>query len=459
MKFSLKFVLFITLLLVISPTICLAKSIRINGNLYETDSILETNTYVYNANKNTITLKNANLSSLETENDLKFILQGENKIEGSGTLDGIKAKSIVIEGSGSLEITNVKNGIYGTKITVNNTNLKINANNYCFNSNQDMIINNSKLVLKSQSKVFNVISNDLYFNNSKIEVVKTKNFVGNFLKNLYINNTTLNILENETLKYNQIPIYVNGLSKIMIKSTNNKFKNSNYVLGENLKMLGSSDGLNYQETINSSDSYIKIYNILDDSYIESLKEKIKELEDELTKKTNELKKIDEDIIKKEKELDSIVDEFVKKENELNALKDSLVTKQENINNLELDLENKKNVLVELDNKILVKTKELDDLKLNLNSLENLLKTRKLEFEKLEKEYLRVEENLEKVNSELILKKEELDNVLDTNKNIKEDVDNIRNPKTFNDLTTWLSLLIVSFIGIVVLFKKKRCIDG
>ena len=59
MKNNLKIVYYIVLLIIINPTICFAKVIEIDNVSYEVSNILEKNNYIYDANQNTLTLKNA----------------------------------------------------------------------------------------------------------------------------------------------------------------------------------------------------------------------------------------------------------------------------------------------------------------------------------------------------------------------------------------------------------------
>lgn len=417
MKIKLKIFYLISLFFLLSPTYCLAKSIRIDNISYNVEDILINDNYVYNAIDDTLTLKNANLKSIKTTSDLKIILEGKNYLNNDDSLlDGISAKKIEIIGNGSLTINSKKRGIVGEKILINYTNININSDKDAIctssNNNYDFIINNSNINIETKEEVFNIVSSDIYLNNSNIQIESAEQLTSSFGKYTYINNTNLNIKKIKTVNYNSYYIYVNGNSDLYVYATNNSYSSIRYKLGENLKILGSLDNLNYQPiTETSKDKYIKITNNFNS------------------------------IIEKEKELLKRITELDEKENNLLDLENKLIYDKKKLKELENDLE-KRNIDIKIQEENLLK---------QINDNTNL----KLDLYKKEEELKNVENNL-------IKEKEDIENVC---QNIdlynKESINNIENPKTYDNLLINIIVLIISMILIIftIVIKKKEVLDG
>ena len=444
----------------IIPTKSFAKEIVIDDIKYESDKIIEQDNFIYNPNTDTLTLTNANLNTIKTNENLKIVLIGNNYIVNDNiTQIAISGKRIEIEGEGILILESVNSGISGEKITINRTNLKINSKHtpltMLSTSNHDLIINNSNLELESEGEIFNIRKGNIYLNNSNIKIIKANDVLSTYTKNLYVNNTNLNILEAVTMNYNQELIYVDGNSYLKIKTTKNYFLDNNYVLGSKLNILSSDDDINYQEINPLKKSiYIKIYNQIDERLLNEKAEELKKQEQLLNNKENSLNIEFEKIISFEEELKKKEESLNQREinlnlnlNELKETEEKLIEKEENLDQFEVDLLTEKENLNQL--KLNLETEKLEVSRQQKNIKEDLLVLNDFSISLTKKE-------------EKILKKEDELNVLETTlEHNCPNVDYIKNPKTYDKFRTSISVLFFSVLGMIILvfFKRRGDVDG
>ena len=84
MKYRFNLILFLTIMFFLTPIACLAKEIKIDGTTYKTlVEKINGEGYSFNPNNNTLTLNNANLKSIDYNDDLSIILEGENYFNSS----------------------------------------------------------------------------------------------------------------------------------------------------------------------------------------------------------------------------------------------------------------------------------------------------------------------------------------------------------------------------------------
>ena len=124
---KLKICFIIALAFCFLPTICNAKSIVVNRVLYNVNSTLDMGYFSYNPEQDTLTLKNANLSMIRSEEEkLKIVLVGNNTISNTYTIiKAIEAGGLEITGSGSLIIdTPNVTAISGSGVNINNTKIR-----------------------------------------------------------------------------------------------------------------------------------------------------------------------------------------------------------------------------------------------------------------------------------------------------------------------------------------------
>lgn len=272
MNFKLKIIYILSLFILFNPSLCFAKSITIDGKYYQTDTIIEDENFTYNALEDTLTLKGINISYLKITNNLKIILEGDNFIENNNDFPALSAYELEITGNGTLNINSINKGISCKKILLNNTNIKVKSQSSAFatssTNNYDLIVNNSNLDVETTKEVFNVVNGNLYLNNSNINIENAFTLTGGFSLNTYIDNTSLNIKEIRGINSMGLSVYVQGNSKVYVHATNNLFLNKNYIIDDNLMILRSDDGINYESIINTSkDEYIKIINQIDNEEI------------------------------------------------------------------------------------------------------------------------------------------------------------------------------------------------
>jgi len=219
---------------------CYAKSIKIDRTYYEVDDILELEGLTYNSLTDTVILNNYNGISIQSENDLNIILEGENTLNNDRSMSScIKGKNITISGEGSISLISNSAGIYGENISINDTNINFNVKTVSIIINSEdsnNIINNSKIISNSEQEFLLISNGEINITKSNLEIT---------CLNLINSLTPINIDNSEIL------LYINDILNI-----------------DNLNLVGvslsySSDNLNYHEEYLEDDKYIKL-SILND---------------------------------------------------------------------------------------------------------------------------------------------------------------------------------------------------
>ena len=391
MKIKLKFIFCFFFLLFLTPKICFAKIIEIDRITYDVVDILDQETFVYDAKKDILTLKNANLKTIKTSNSLKINVEGENTlVNNDSSLDSIVAKDLVITGNGTLDIISNKAGIRGERIKIYGVNLSISSKNDAIASssscNFDLIIDNSNLNIKSDNNIFNVVSGNLYLNNSQVKILTGKYFVGGFTNDVYLNNTNLEIDKINSFRISSKKVFVNQNSKLSIHATNNYFLNKNYVIDDSLTMLTSMDGNTFLKTQNKKDDYIKIFPTIEEDSLQIEKEKLMELEKKLQEQRIYLQE---------------------KEKELNSLKNSLSLKEVNLVNFLKSLNKKQEEVLSFEDSLVEKENNLLEFSNSLKEQEKLIQFKQIELETLQKDLMSKKEILSTQEQEYNKKQEEL----------------------------------------------------
>ena len=391
MKIKLKFIFCFFFLLFLTPKICFAKIIEIDRITYDVVDILDQETFVYDAKKDILTLKNANLKTIKTSNSLKINVEGKNTlVNNDSSLDSIVAKDLVITGNGTLDIVSNKRGIYSERVKIQGTNLSISSKNDAIASssscNFDLIIDNSNLNIKSDNNIFNVVSGNLYLNNSQVKILTGKYFVGGFTNDVYLNNTNLEIDKINSFRISSKKVFVNQNSKLSVHATNNYFLNEDYVIDDSLTMLTSMDGNAFLESKNKKDDYIKIFPTVTQDNLQIEKEKLTEFEKKLQEQSIYLQE---------------------KEKELNSLKDALSLKETNLVNFEKSLNEKKEEMLSFEDSLVEKENSLLEFSNSLKEQEELIQFKQIELETLQKELTSKKEILSVEKQEYDKKQEEL----------------------------------------------------
>ena len=454
----------ISLLLFLTPTICFAKTIKINNINYNVDSVLELDGVKYDSLNDTITLNNANITNIQTDEDLKVILIGNNTITNNRTVsECIRGKHVQIEGNGTLNLICNSRGIYANTLEITNTTIYGDVLTSMFvitGTDTNMIINNSNVIFKSKSIGFNIVDGDLLVKDSNVIISNIISLGGDTINNINIVNSNLDIVESEMVLNNQ-KLYIDNDSKVFMYSKNGIKIDC---LVNSISYLGSSDNVNYHDGILTEDKYLKVnidnkldeYNNLlkEKEYLEKenieLKNKEKEinyLENELNNKNNELesKKIElleldeslsikeEELMNKEKKLNDSNNEVLSLTNSIEALNNILTSKDNELNNMEFDIEKERNEIDSLKRYISLKEKELKEKEDNL-----LLKT---------------EENNDKlIDYSNVKDKEVLDDDFMEN-SISYNKQNVGILNKFGNIL----YLIISYIGGIIthIFTKRR----
>ncbi len=489
MKLKLSFV--ISLLLIFMPSICMAKTIKIDRKNYNTDSILEQDGFIYNAIEDTLILENANLETISISSDLKIILKGENSIKTNLTenFPSIEAKNLVITGDGLLNIDSSGIGVKSTILNIIDTNLNINSSGYNFISKSDIKVSNSILNVSSdKNSIFNPVDSNIYLNNSQVIVHKTKDFINGFGHEMYVDNSDIEILEGDSFRNNFYNTYISGNSKIYCYCKKNQYWMQFYkIMEDDFILMGSNDNQIYYDVTNYND--VPIYTRI----VTRTKDKIDDLsilKDEICKKEEDLLEKEHELSSKEQELNQLKQELGSKEQELSVTIKNLVLREEDYKNQkeELDLKNK-----ELQERIdIIKDKEKQN-----NIFESSLNYKEKEIKSLQddylkdnselnnlREYLKIKElDLKQKEQELVLKLDQLNNQDDNNQDknlgveeektkygeVLEDelLENLYeyNKTTSNNIKSkikYIISLILSFIGggLTILFLKRwRMLNG
>lgn len=445
----------------ISP---LADEININDKVYQVanSEILRLEGLTYNPHDNVLTLENATLETIKIDDNLTIKLKGISKINNMKSPEAIKCKNLKIYGSenATLEITSVNRGIDGKQIIVNNATITVNCEDVGFLASDpgDFItINGSYLTLNCKSQGFRVFDGDLYVNSSTIKgtVAYLK---GGFFQTSYINSSDINLTITKNPGYIGRIFYINGDSNIFIYDSTTNLLTKGYIIDDNLKMYYSLDNQNYQEGATTKKvSYLKINNKdnlnLREEEIKAnektLIEKEKlflDKETNLTLKEKELLEKEKNLVNKEKTLSEKEKNLLDLKNKLNLKDQEFIKKEENIKKEEKIIKIKQEKLLALSNQI------QEETKINENN-KNINLKQKQELLKYEETLKSKEKYLNNLNLELIRKEEDVKN---NNLLCKENAtNNIENPKTFDDLKSSVILLVLSFLGFLVIIKRRK----
>ena len=476
----------ISLILFLTPTICFAKTIKIDGTNYNVDDKLELNGLIYDSSNDTLILNNATLTGIYSDNDLKIIVNGENTINNNRSVSScIKGNHVTIEGNGKLNLISKSKGVSANKLDINNTTIIGDVFTSMFvltGDNPIMNISNSNIVFKDLESAFYIVNGIVNIVDSNVITEKTINVMSDNTNFININNSTFDVIETNYITSGDGLIKIDSNSKLFIYSLDGLDEKN--IDGESIKYLGSNDNSNYHENITNDDKYLKIIpdsNL--ESELENLKTQKEEIEEELKKieeKNNELDKLEEQNIKKEQDLikeeqinkekeeelnnkqlellelndglNKKEEEIMKKEDIINASLESIDIKESSINALSNILLGKQNEVSNLENSIANEKLEIESLKryLNLKEKELLDKENKLLIRNEEDNALSIEEEKKYYGSKEVLN----DDIMENSFKVGNENVNI-----INKLGNFIYLFISYISGIVTHIITKRRING
>ncbi len=490
------------------PNICLAKTITIDNQEYSTSSIIQNENFTYDAAFNTLKIKNMTFKTIETAEDLKIILEGNNYLTNSNVDSNyavISANSLEITGDGTLSVSTTGRFISCLKLVINNTNLKVNSSGNIFsnklpseNIGYDTIINNSTLELETLENVFNQLNTNTYITNSNINVLKAKKVDGGINK-FYIINSKMKVEEVNTFSFSG-NVYLNCNSDFFVHALNNKLPNKNYFIDATLKALESSDGSTWND-INSSSkpNYLKIF---PEEGTGTLNTELKKFEEELKNKEKALNSLESELQERNQALENKSQALNERENSLNLKEQELYDKENNLNerdkflnnyslklhayeeelkNKTLELEEERNNLNTLSSGLMLKEEELNQDTINLNEeksklqeLQELLKNKELEIEKVKASLTTREKELEVINEKLALleeyetslqkreeeitREEEEDLTYRVSNNFKDNLETsniVEEPKNYSKLIFFSGISFLTFLGLLALIFVLR----
>lgn len=476
-----KIKIILSLMFFLTPTVCFAKEIKIDNINYNVEDILELPGLKYNAKDDSIILNNANLISIQSNNDLNIILNGNNSINNnSSILSCIEGKHVTIEGSGTLNLIGNKSGITAKVLDINNTTLygDVFTSMFILNGdNSSVNINNSNVIFKDNETAFYIVDGGVNINESNVIIKRTINLGSDTIKYINLNNSNLDIVESDNLFTNLGVINIDSSSKVFINCKNGI--DLKYFNGKNIKFFGSIDNNLYHENINIEDKYLKTI------YDNSLEQELEYQKEELTKRIDE-------VLNKESELNY-------EKNKLNEEEKLIEKKEENNKYKEKELNNKELELLELDKELSKKEEELvtkeNNITTSLNSLdvkedsirilENILTGKQNHVTSVETSLEKEKQEIESLKNYLNLKEKDLldkENQLrlEQNKNLGVEEDknlygkeggidddllesnmefNQTNSNSIDKLGNFFYLIISYISGIVTHIFTKRRING
>ncbi len=452
---NLKITLILIGTLFLIPNVCLAKKIEIDDFLYDVNDILNEDNFTYDSTTDTLILKNATLKSIKTDENLKLILEGENKIitETIAKDSIIVSKNLEISGDGSLKIINdTSSAIIANHIFLNNVTLDLEAFS-ALKATTDIIVDNTVLNINANEALS--LNRNLILNNSKINILKTNSVIKGNNLNIFINSTSLDV-NCSSFTTDDSLVYITGNSNIKIY--NPSIKNYNFKLGSNLEISESSDGTSYKIVTDTiKENYVNIY-CQDDLNLEleTKEQNLNEKEKALNQKTEDLKIKELNLVEKEQVLKTSEFNLITQEEKLKQFENELIKTKEALTKKELELAtretlniNQEEELRKLKDTLSYQEKELTSKSKTIQSNLSLLK----EYESSLKNK---EENLNKreVNLNNYVKKSNQINTL-------ESINNIENPKTNDKILTSIIVFVSLLLGVVVLgvIKAKRGLNG
>ena len=389
-----KIKLILSLIFFLSPTICLAKVIKIDGITFDVDEYLSLQGLYYEPATDSLTLTNANYKSIQTEEDLNITLIGNNTIENIKELECLSGKNITINGNGTLKIISNKEGIKSNYLEINNTTIYGNiTNNFLTTVNDDYRLktNNSNILFNS-NKVFNVNGN-IEINDTNFVIEKVNQIADDEVVNININNSSLLVLDSNDIGIN-IKFNINTTSKVFIKCEEEL--NANNFNSQDV-YLGSTNNISYHELIQKGDKYLKVN--FDNNY-----EKI------------ELLNIKEQLDKREEEVQNMENSLVIKENNMKEKEIQLAEKENNLENKELELLELNEELNNMEEELMKKEENLnrrdeilEEQNASIEALSNILTGSYLENEIVKNNLFKEKEEIESLKKYINLKQQELAN--------------------------------------------------
>ena len=477
-----KIKLIIGLMLFLTPTICFAKDIKIDLVNYSVDDVLELNGITYNANTDTVILNNANLISIQSDNNLNIIVNGDNTIDNHRTIaECIRGKIVNITGNGTLNLLCQARGITANKVNINNTTIfgDVGTSMFVLNgTNPSLSINNSNFVFKDGEISFYILNGGVDINNSNVIIQKTNKLGYDTLKFINVTNSSFDVLDTIDFLNGTGVLNVDSNSKVFMHSLNGFDETK--LLGNNIKYLGSVDNSNYHDNVDTLDKYVKVLPAISlESELLNLEKEKEELEQEITKleeRNMELNKQEEELTSRAIELNNQEEsnnlkakELETKESELLELSEGLTKKEEeltmqenNINASSKTLDARESSIEALSNILLGKQNEV-------NTLENSIENEKLEIESLKRYLSLKEKELQAKESKLLqenetnLKDELL--IFEDEGGIEDDIieNTYKNSGTSSNIIDKLGsvcYLLISYVsGIVTHIVSKRRLNG
>ncbi|MBQ8892641.1 MAG: hypothetical protein IJ068_07260 [Bacilli bacterium] len=454
------------LMLFFIPSICFAKTIKINSISYEVNDYLTLDGLYYNAINDNLILTNAKLKNIKSDYDLNITLVGNNTITSTKYPYCISAKNVTINGLGILNLNSVLNGINASSLVVSDGIIYGSVTKNLFYINEDstnLTINNSKIIFDSKEEGFYVKNGNVNINDSTIIAKQIKQLTDDSNNNVYLNNSKLFVLEETNFGSNS-SIHIDDNSKIFINSLNGI--NSGR-LDYNQVYLGSVDDKLYHEGIVTGDKYLKINMENVEEFLDIEEEKI-----ELDKKLIELKVKEDELIKLEQELNdrqnelnerqpSSNDQEMEIQNLNNYIENQKLEIQElktYIQNQESDLLNQKNILENKELELMELNDSLNNKELELISQSDSLNNRELELIEFSDELNEKESNLMKRENNL----DEVSNILLEKSASIEALSNILNGRTIENENIRESLekekLELDSLKMYITLKEKELLN-
>ena len=325
-------------MLFLTPTICFAKEIKIDRTSYNVDDVLELNGLIYDSKSDTITLNNANLISIQTNEDLKIIVNGENTLNNDRSVSScIRGNHVTIEGNGILNLISNSKGISANKLDINNATIfgDVFTSMFVLTGNDpSMSINNSNVVFKDSEAAFYILNGSVNINDSNVIIEKTASISGESLNSINLNNSTFDVIESTRFAFDNLGIInIDSNSKIFMYLKNGL--DSKYFDGQDIKYLGSIDNINYHENIASGDLYLKVISSIDleseKINLEREKEQLQEAINQVETRNRELDYLESQNNIKEQELNNKELELLELDEGLNKKEEELMTKETNLN--------------------------------------------------------------------------------------------------------------------------------
>ena len=387
-------------LILLTPTFCFAKTIKVDRTYYDVNDVLELDGLKYYADTDELIIENGDFISIHSDNDLNIMVLGENNFHNDRSMSScLKGKNVKIRGSGSLNLISNSGGISADNLEINDVNITFDTKTtsiILFGESSILKFDNTNITSKSNGEMI-YTSGDVYLNNSLFNINYCSNFISNFNK-IFLNESELTMYFNSKIDLDKIEL-------------------------TNSYLMFSNDNQNYHDDYLDDDLYLKSI-IRKEEIIESEEDLSEEIFDDNESISNDNI---EDIIFAESNIETIND---------NSSSFEIVPSEENNSLSDFDFNELQNN--DLSNNNYNINKELLD-----NS--NLIENNNISSELLDNNNL-----IENNNKNL-----EVSN--DSNKNI------VKNTKTISsnisNLNKYFSLFMYYIGGILFYLVTKRRIHG